>query len=155
MQELTVRCSAIDADGRFQLKHTGRGSDLSPEFHLQGLRPEAATLAVILEDITHPLFRNFTHWITWNLPVLETIPGALPRGKRIPGLGSAEQGIGYGFFRYAGPKPPRGSRHTYRFTVFVLDDLIAVPLPFTKRSFLRCARGHILQQACIEGYCQP
>ncbi len=34
-------------------------------------------------------------------------------------LGNARQGIGYGFHRYVGPKPPKGKKHTYRFTVYL------------------------------------
>ena len=38
-------------------------------------------------------------------------------------------GIGYGFHRYVGPKPPKGKKHTYRFTVYLenLQRLLGQP----------------------------
>ena len=65
----------------------------------------------------------------------------------VPGLG--RQGLGYGLFRYAGPKPPQGKRHMYRFTVYALDSEIDLPFPPVKRRFIRLAEAHILQQGSI------
>ena len=52
-QVLHIRCPGIQY-GRFLPGHTGRGKDLSPELILEGLSPEAKTLAVTLEDMSHP-----------------------------------------------------------------------------------------------------
>lgn len=151
MDELKFTCSAIGAGRRFQVENTGRGADLSPEFLIENLSPDAAALAILLEDVSHPLFRDFAHWVVWNIPATEVIPGALPAGRRIAQLDGAQQGRAYGRFRYAGPRPPRGKQHAYRFTVFALDSMIHVPFPQTKRSLLRSAAGHILQKGMTEG----
>lgn len=116
MDDLIFKCSGMKNGEKFPTVNTGRGQDISPEFILKNLSPAAKTLAITLEDITHPLFKNFTHWIIWNIPAGERIAGAVPGGKVIPGLGNARQGIGYGWYKYAGPKPPRGKQHSYRFT---------------------------------------
>ncbi|MBP3241917.1 MAG: hypothetical protein J6M92_15465 [Oribacterium sp.] len=34
-------------------------------------------LAIILDDLDHPLFSDFNHWVAWNIPCTNTIPGAL------------------------------------------------------------------------------
>ena len=79
MELLTVHCPGIE-NGKFLLDHTGRGQDVSPELILEGLSPEAKTLAVTLEDMSHPI-KGFTHWVIWNLPVSDRIPEAIPVGN--------------------------------------------------------------------------
>lgn len=147
MTPLKVSCPGI-VNGRFLPDHTGRGRDLSPELVLENLSPEAAALAVTLEDMSHPI-KGFTHWVIWNLPVSEVIPGGIPAGKSVPGGGV--QGAAYGFRRYAGPKPPRGRTHTYRFTVYALDRPLELPSRAGKRAFLRAAQGRVLQSGSVSG----
>lgn len=151
MDELIVRCSALAPDGTFFPENTGRGEDRSPAFLLENLSPAAVTLAVTLEDTSHPLFRNFTHWVLWNVPAAPKIPANMPHGRVLSRLGMAQQGMAYGLYRYAGPKPPKGHSHTYRFTVFVLGKKLCVPWPGTKKQFLTAASGHILQQGTVTG----
>ena len=147
MEALKVRCPGME-NGKFHIDHTGRGRDLSPELILENLAPEAVTLAVTLEDLSHPL-KNFTHWVIWNLPALDKIPGGIPTGRTVPN--GAVQGVAYGLHRYAGPKPPRGKQHTYRFTVYALDGTLDLDSGARKKAFLRKAEGHILQSGSILG----
>ena len=144
---LKIHCSGIE-NGKFHIDHTGRGKDLSPELVLENLSPEAAALAVTLEDMSHPI-KGFTHWLVWNLPVSDRIPGAIPAGKNVPGGGV--QGVAYGLHRYAGPKPPKGRTHTYRFTVCALDCALDLSSASRKKAVLRAAEGHILQSGSILG----
>ena len=144
---LKVRCPGIQ-NGKFLQDHTDRGRDLSPELLLENLSPEAVTLAVTLEDLSHPI-KGFTHWLVWNLPVSDRISGAIPAGKNVPGGGA--QGVAYGLHRYAGPKPPRHTRHTYRFTVYALNCALDLSSSARKKAFLRKAEKHILQKGSISG----
>ena len=147
MEILTVRCPGIE-NGKFLPDHTGRGRDLSPELILENLSPEARTLAVTLEDMSHPI-KGFTHWVIWNLPATGRIPGAIPAGKTT--LDGGVQGVAYGLHRYAGPKPPRRTQHTYRFTVYALDCALDLSPASRKKVFLRAAEGHVLQRGSISG----
>ena len=147
MKSLEICCPGIQ-NVKFLPDHTGRGRDLSPELILDGLSPEAKTLAVVLEDMSHPI-KGFTHWLVWNLPVSDRIPGAIPAGKNVPGGGV--QGVAYGLHRYAGPKPPKGRTHTYRFTVCALDCALDLHSRARKKAFLRAAEGHVLQRGSISG----
>ena len=125
---LKVRCPGIQ-NSKFLLDHTGRGRDLSPELILENLSPEAVTLAVTLEDMSHPI-KDFTHWVIWN---------------------GAVQGVAYGLHRYVGPKPPKGKTHTYRFTVCALDCALDLSPASRKKAVLRAAEGHIIQSGSISG----
>lgn len=143
---LTLECPAVPDGGWFPVEHTGRGADVSPELRLGNLAPGTAALAVILEDLDHPV-KGFPHWVAWNFPPAECIPGGVPKGKRT--VGGAVQGIAYGFHRYAGPKPPKWITHRYRFTVYALDTVLELGAAASKWRLLRAMQGHVLQQASL------
>ena len=146
---LLFECVGLKAGGKFPIENTGRRQDVSPEFLIKNLSPATKTLAVTLEDIRHPLFKDFTHWLIWNIPAAEKIAGAIPAGRIVPNLGNARQGLGYGWYKYAGPKPPKGNQHLYRFTIYALDSEIEIPFPPTKGCFIKRAKAHIIQQGNI------
>ncbi len=52
---LEFECSGMDSGNRFSIEYTGRGQDISPEFVIKNLSPDAKTLAVTLEDLSHHL----------------------------------------------------------------------------------------------------
>ncbi|WEV74654.1 YbhB/YbcL family Raf kinase inhibitor-like protein [Bifidobacterium sp. ESL0798] len=120
MERIEVACGGIDESGRFKTEFTGRGWDISPEFTFSGIPNDAKSLAVVLRDMSHPLFGEMTHWIIWDLPVMDTLPSEIARGAR-PGIDDAVQGIAYGWHRYRGPKPPKGTSHRYEFTIYAID----------------------------------
>ena len=47
---LEFECIGMDSGSRFPVEYTGRGQDISPEFVIKNLSPNAKTLAVTLED---------------------------------------------------------------------------------------------------------
>ena len=146
--ELKFTCPGLPDGGVFPPENTGRGADISPEIVIENMSPKAKTLAVTLEDLSHPI-RGFTHWVIWNIPAAERVCGAIPPGKRVPALGDAVQGAAYGWHRYAGPKPPRGRKHIYRLSVYALDTPINLGPNAGKRAFLRAAQGHLLQKGSL------
>ncbi len=149
--ELQVHCIGLENNATFPLENTGRGKDISPAFVLENLSPAAKTIAITLEDIGHPLFKNFTHWVIWNIPASKNIAGAIPHGKHVASLSNAVQGIAYGRHKYAGPKPPKGKQHQYRFTVYALDCVLSLSPNSKKSRLMKSAKNHILQQGTITG----
>ena len=147
---LEFECSGINAQGEFLVEYTGYGQNISPEFAIKNLSPNAETIAIILEDLNHPI-KDFTHWIIWNIPAANIVRKAIPAGKSVDIYRTARQGAAYGFHRYAGPKPPKGTSHVYRFTLYVLDCEIDLSANAFKKSFLKKAEGHILQRGEISG----
>lgn len=148
---LEFKCAGIKDNGKVAVEHTGRGADVSPEFIIKNLSPRAKTFAITLEDLSHPI-KNFTHWIIWNIPAKDKISQAIPAGKRVLSLGGAVQGVGYGLHKYAGPKPPKGKSHKYRFTIYALDCQLDLKAFSTKKKVLNQASGHIIQRGEICGY---
>lgn len=146
IETLRFHCPNLEDGGRFPRENTGRGSDLSPEIILDDLSPEAKTLAVTLEDLSHPM-KDFTHWVMWNFPARNVIPGRLPKRERLEC--GAVQGVAYGMHRYAGPKPPPFISHSYRLTVYALDCALGIGANARKRQFLEAADGHVLQMGSL------
>ena len=91
--ELQAHCIGLENNDIFPLESTGRGKDISPAFELENLSPVAKTIAITLEDIKHPLFKNFTHWVIWNIPASKNIIGAIPHGKNVGTLLLQQQEI--------------------------------------------------------------
>lgn len=145
---LNVICTEIQDGQKIPLEYTGRGQDISPEFIIKNLSSEAKTLAITLEDMSHPI-KNFTHWIIWNIPATNKIEKGIPTGKTV--LQDAKQGLGYGVHRYAGPKPPKGKSHIYRFSIYSLDCVINLSANATKTMFMKKAKEHIIQAGSITG----
>ena len=145
---LEFTCVGIENNGKFPLENTGRGQDISPGFLIKNLSSRAKTLAITLEDLSHPI-KDFTHWLIWNIPATSQVHSGIPSGNHVSALGGACQGIGYGFHRYAGPKPPKGKTHTYRFTVYALDCELRLSVHSLKKAFLKKADGHIIQKGNI------
>lgn len=148
---LEFKCIGVKEGEKFALDHTGRGKDISPEFIIKNLSPYAKTLVITLEDLSHPI-KNFTHWVIWNIPATSKIPKAIPAGKSVPSIEGAVQGIGYGFHKYAGPKPPKGKSHKYCFTIYALDCQLDLKAFSTKKKVLNHANGHVIQQGKVCGY---
>ena len=101
---LKLRCLGLDPNGRFLPEHTGRGADRSPAFILENLLPEGKALAMILEDLSHPI-PGFPHWTVWNLrrqislPAFQREPGdPAASGRASPTAGGATPA----------PSPPEG-----------------------------------------------
>ena len=150
--ELVVECIDLKNGETIPLKYTGRGNDVSPEFILKNLSSNGKTIAIILDDIKHHIFGTYNHWVIWNIPAMDIIPGNIPEGKIVPNLGNAMQGIGYGRYKYRGPKPPKGTRHKYQYNIYVLDFELSIKNNSRKRQLFQSMEGHIIQYGFINGY---
>lgn len=151
MEILKIKSKAFDEGVWIPVRHSARGEDLSPDFEIDGMSKNAKSIAITLDDASHPIFPNYNHWVIWNIPVQSVIPEGIPHGKSIDSLGGAVQGIGYGRNRYKGPKPPLKSIHTYVFTIYILDSKVDIASNGKKKDLLNEIEGHILQQATLSG----
>ena len=64
---LEVTSEAFGNDGLIPTKYTGKGEDLSPPLKFGEIDVEAKTIAVIMDDLDHPL-GLYNHWVIWNIP---------------------------------------------------------------------------------------
>lgn len=132
----------------------GIWEDKSPDIRVSGIPDGTQSFAVVMDDLDHPVFKEFNHWVTWNIPCLDVIPGELPRGGAIYSPIHAEQGVGYGRHVYRGPKPPFNGKHRYRITAFALDDLMKLNPSSRKKDLLKAIDGHVLAKGELLGVYQ-
>ena len=154
MNELIVRSSGFENNGWIPDKCSGYGEDQSPDLKIEGIPKGTVTLAVIMDDLDHPVFREFNHWIAWNIPCVNLIPETLPGGAVLEEPFHIEQGIGYGKNVYRGPKPPFNGRHRYRFRVFALDARLQLCNKSRKKDLVSAMDGHILAAGELWGIYQ-
>jgi len=151
MKDLIVTSPSFKENDWIPTENSARGKDVSPQLQLDGLLENAESIAITLDDASHPLFPNYNHWIIWNIPVLTQIPAAIPRGEVVPFLGNAVQGIAYGKHCYKGPKPLFKAIHNYTFTIYVLDCTLLLSPKSNRKDFLHEIEGHILQKGTLTG----
>lgn len=150
---MIVSSTAFENNGMIPQRYTGFGEDRSPELIITDAPENAASFAIILDDLDVPLRKNFTHWIIWNIPVTDVIPEGLPCGSVIREPISACQGVAWGKHGYRGPKPPIfiKKEHRYVFAVYALDCRLAISENSRKNDLIDAMRGHILAEARLLG----
>lgn len=135
--------------------HTEDGKDISPE--LRWSDPPAGTreFALICDDPDAPSPRRpapqpWVHWVIYGIPAdVRELPAGIPRQEKLEKPAGARQGKNsWGTIGYRGPAPPRGSgRHRYVFTLYALDQAVALGPGATKTELLKAMEGHILATA--------
>ena len=143
-QTMEITSPTITEGGLIPERHVAKGENLSPELHIAKIPEGTVTLAVIMDDIEHPIDGILNHWVIWNIPVTSVIPEGIPAGEKVTVLENAIQGKGYGKNAYKGPNPKGSSLQRYRFHVFALDDNLKVPLPAGKFELMTSMKGHII-----------
>jgi Raf kinase inhibitor-like YbhB/YbcL family protein len=95
----------------------------------------------------------FTHWIVFNILAESLNLPAAAKSNNLP-VGSLQGRNSYGTTAYGGPCPPPGSPHRYRFTLYALDQPVALAAGATREQLLGATRSHILAQARLVGLYQ-
>lgn len=88
--QLTVTSPAFENEAVIPIQYTGHGEDISPELHLSAINDNAKSLAIIMDDMGHPI-PAYNHWVIWNIPVMEVIPQNIPYGPYIAEFNGAIQ----------------------------------------------------------------
>jgi len=150
---MTLSSSAFMDGGPIPARYTWDGDDVSPPLEIAGVPGGAASLALIVDDPDAP-GGTFVHWLLWNVPADTTeIPEGQPPARRIEGLGNARQGTnGFGELGYGGPRPPEeDDAHTYRFTLYVIDQQLNVQAGSRKAQLDQAMDGNTIASARLTG----
>jgi Raf kinase inhibitor-like YbhB/YbcL family protein len=106
-------------DGRF----TCDGADVSPP--ITWTAPPAGTVELALLAVDDDA-GGYVHWAVAGIP---PTAGGTAEGATFAGAVEGENG--FGKIGYGGPCPPTGATHTYRFTLYALDQQPELPAGFT------------------------
>ena len=151
---LDLLSDAFPPGGWIPQEHSGEGADLSPPLRWSAVPEGIGAFALILDDPDAPA-GLWIHWVLYNLPPKQRhLPAGLPPDERL--ANGALQGVCWGvenFERlgYAGPLPPPGRAHHYRFHLYGLDAPLALPPGATARQVRAAAAGHTLAEAHLMG----
>ncbi len=154
MENLWITSPQFENDGRIPDCCAGYGEDKSPELHIEGIPAETVTLAVVMDDLDHPIWPGFNHWVAWNITPADILPGGLPQGAVAEEPIHLEQGIAYGRHCYRGPKPPFNWKHRYRFTVYALSAKIQLNHESRKDDLLAAMDGYVVAKGELTGMYQ-
>jgi Raf kinase inhibitor-like YbhB/YbcL family protein len=127
-------------------EYSCQGKNHSPELNWEGIPAEARSLALIVEDPDAP-GGTFVHWVLANLSATEK---GLAAGQTAP-VGAVQGTNSSGKSGYTGPCPPAGNAHHYIFTLYAVDQILALEGAPNKASLLAALEGHILASGQLVG----
>ena len=140
----------FEKEGRIPDRFTCKGEDISPSFHIDGIDPEAESLALIMDDPEAPL-GIFIHWLIWNIPAeIDRIPSAVEKKERPKGIKGAIQGENdFNEIGYRGPCPPKNSEHIYRFNLYALNKKLNLKPGSRREKIQQSMEGIILEKTLL------
>lgn len=138
-----MRLTSPDFEDQGQIPRalTCQGDDISPALEIQGIPDGTRSLVLTVDDPDAPV-GNWVHWVVYDIVPKDRIL----RGE-IPGI------QGMNDFRktdYGGPCPPSGTHH-YIFTVYALDEVLALKPGLEKAEVLKAMDGHVVARARLVG----
>jgi Raf kinase inhibitor-like YbhB/YbcL family protein len=134
MNNLIITSPAFTAGANIPVKYSCKGENVNPALEIKAIPPEAASLAIVVEDPDAPS-GVFDHWVAWNLPPDSGIGENSKAG--------VQGNNGKGKPGYTGPCPPYGT-HRYFFKVYALDAKLDLPMGTNKTNLLNAIREHVI-----------
>lgn len=148
---MTLSSPAFPEGERIPERYACDGENVSPPLVFGAVPPEAASLALIMEDPDVPKELHpegvWDHWVVFNIPA-EAREAGEGDALGTPGKNSR------GSLRYAGPCPPpqyEPREHRYFFRLYALDTMLVLLEGATKDEVLEAMKGHVLQTAELMG----
>jgi len=149
---MKITSTAFHDGEKIAALYTCEGQNISPPLAWSGVPQGTQSLALIMDDPDAPS-GIFTHWVVFNIPAESLNLPAAATSANLPG-GTIQGRNSYGTRAYGGPCPPPGSPHHYRFTLYALDQPVALAAGATRGQLLSATRSHILAQARLVGLYQ-
>ena len=151
MSEFSLESSAFSEGEEIPKKHGYKNGNVSPPLKINGIPPEAQSLAIIMDDpdAMGAVGKVWVHWLVWNIEPSTTdfTEGSSPSG-------SIEGKTDFGEIGYGGPAPP-DKRHTYVFKLYALKSKIGLPEGSTKDQLEQAIKDEIIAESTLKGTYAP
>ena len=141
----TLTSPAFAEGGSIPRQHTCDGQDASPPLSWSDVPPDAAALALVMDD---PDAGGFVHWVLFNLDTTAT--GSIPMGYSASPDAAPQGRNDFGRTGYGGPCPPSGTHH-YVFRLLALDTELPLAGTPSAAQLQGAAQGHVLGEARLTG----
>ncbi|MFB6192735.1 MAG: YbhB/YbcL family Raf kinase inhibitor-like protein [Candidatus Nanohaloarchaea archaeon] len=147
---MRLRSPAFEDGEHMPEKYGYTTENVNPPLEIENIPEGAETLVLIMDDpdAMEPAGKIWDHWTVWNIPPRTEIPEDWKPEEAEEGLTDFRE-KGYG-----GPNPPDGT-HTYRFRVYAVDASLELEEDATKEDILESIKGHVLEEAQLEGKFDP
>ena len=148
---LRLASPAFAGGSEIPKKYGYKNGNASPPLEISGVPAECRSLALIMDDpdALPAVGKVWVHWVAWNIP---------PETARMPESSipdSCMEGVSdFGKAGYGGPAPPDG-RHTYVFTLYALDRMLAIPPGSAKAVLEDAMKNHVIEDATLTGTFAP
>jgi Raf kinase inhibitor-like YbhB/YbcL family protein len=142
--KMKIRSPAFQEGGTIPEKFSKNDQNVSPELRIEGVSPEAKSLALIVDDPDAPA-GLFTHWLVWNID-----PRTMEIGEKSVPKGASQGTNDFPGTGYDGPQPPSGT-HRYYFKVFALDRMLDLKSGAKRPEVDAAMRGHVIAQGELIG----
>ena len=114
---------------------------------------ESLTLIMDDPDAMGAVGKVWVHWVVWNIDPTATESSIMLVKFNV--VQDATEGMtDFGEVGYGGPAPP-DKRHTYVFKLYALDSKLELAAESTKADVEKAMKGHIIEQATLEGTYAP
>ena len=145
MTKLELTSPAFSDGGEIPRECGYKNGNEAPPLKINGITKRIKSLALIMDDpdAMGAVGKIWVHWVAWNIDPTKTE------------LAKSTEGMtDFGEVGYGGPAPP-DKRHTYVFKLYALDSKLDLPGKSTKADVEKAMKGHIIEQATLEGTYAP
>lgn len=139
----SITSSSIPSNGKIPVVYSCDGKNISPELSFNHAPPSARSFTLVISDPDAPK-GTFYHWVVINLP--STIK-SLPENADPLTEGAIVLRNTSGKNEYMGPCPPKGSTHTYLFTLYALDSNLTLTKESEANDVFAGINGHVVAKA--------
>jgi Raf kinase inhibitor-like YbhB/YbcL family protein len=140
--DFAITTNAFLDTGALPVLYTCDGKDISPELSWSNLPKNTQSLVVVVSDPDAP-GGTFYHWLVYNIPATTT---ELAEGIQQLPTGAMMGTNSFNKKQYNGPCPPKGSAHTYLYTLYALDTKLKLPAGVDGKTLIENIQDHTLQQ---------
>lgn len=130
--------------GTIPERYTGRGKNISPPLHIQGLPEGTDNLALIMHDPDAPN-SDYLHWALWGIS-----PDVTDVGEDQVPSGALQGTNSNGTAAYIGPLPPSGT-HRYIFDLYALDAPLDLAEGAARADVMNAVGQHRIAHASLTG----
>jgi Raf kinase inhibitor-like YbhB/YbcL family protein len=143
---LQLSSTAIAPEQPIDKVYAADGDDRSPPLSWSGAPERTTTFALFVDDLDAPN-GIFVNWVAFNIPAAHAgLPENVPhRGDMTDGMLQGRNSLNR--VGYTGPCPQQGKTHRYLFSLYALDDRLALEPGVSKADVERAMRGHVLEEA--------
>jgi Raf kinase inhibitor-like YbhB/YbcL family protein len=139
----TISSSSTLDGGPLPVMYTCDGKDVSPQLSWESPPAKAKSYALVMNDPDAP-GGEFYHWIVFNIPKSAT---SLDEGVTSYPAGAKVGKNSFGNAKYNGPCPPKGTTHSYAFTLYALDADLNLQPGSNTNAVLAAMKNHIVGTA--------